>query len=65
MPKFKFERSDERINLVDMINKLGVKQIFEFSTNNFIPLFKDNGEEHTKFKINKVFQTNLLSVDEC
>ena len=65
MPKFKFERSDERINLVDMINKLGVKQIFEFSTNNFIPLFKDNGEEHTKFKINKVFQTNLLSIDEC
>ena len=64
MPKFKFEKSEERIDLVKMIKKLGINQIFEFSTNNFIPLFKDNGEEHKEFKINKAFQTNLLSVDE-
>ena len=64
MPKFKLEKSDERIDLVKMIEKLGVNQIFEFSTNNFIPLFKDNEEEHKEFKINKTFQTNLLRVDE-
>ena len=64
MPKFKFEDSKKRIDLVKMINKLGVKEIFDFSTNNFIPLFKDYMEEHPPFAISDVFQTNLLDVDE-
>ena len=58
MPKFKFNGVD-RINLKQMIKKMGINEIFEFSDTNFIPLVGDNS-----FRIEKIFQTNLLNVDE-
>ena len=42
-----------------MIEKLGVNEIFEDSYTNFVPLVGNN-----PFYINKVFQTNLLNVNE-
>lgn len=64
IPKFKFYDSNERIDLKNMLKKMGIKEIFEFSNINFLPLIENNGKEHELFKINKVFQTNLLNVDE-
>lgn len=58
MPKFNFDKVD-RINLKDMIEKLGVNEIFRVSYTNFIPLVGNY-----PFYINKVFQTNLLNVNE-
>ena len=64
IPKFKFYDSNERIDLKNMLKKMGIKEIFEFSNINFLPLIKNNEKEPEFFKINKVFQTNLLNVDE-
>ena len=58
MPKFNFNKID-RIDLKKMIKKMGINEIFQFSSTNFIPLL---GEK--SFRIEKIFQTNLLNVDE-
>ena len=59
MPKFKFWNNNERMDLIPMLSNIGIKEIFEFSDQNFIPMVGNN-----TFKISKVFQTNLLDVDE-
>ena len=59
MPKFKFLNQNIRMDLIKMLKSLGITKIFENSDKNFIPLLGTN-----YFKINKVFQTNLINVDE-
>ena len=60
MPKFNFDEID-RIDLKQMIKRMGVNEIFNFSSTNFIPLV---GDKMLPFRVENVFQTNLLNVDE-
>ena len=66
MPKFKFNNQNERLDLKEMLKNIGIKQIFENFEFEFDRLYQI--EKHlTKnqyCRINKVFQTNLINVDE-
>ena len=60
MPKFKFDDQNKRMDLKPLLKKMGINEIFRLSNTNFSRLTGNN----SPFKVDKVFQTNLLDVNE-
>lgn len=60
MPKFKFDDQRKRIDLTQLLKNMGISEIFNTSTTTFSILTGNN----TPFQIDKIFQTNLLDVNE-
>ena len=60
MPKFSFKEQN-KLNLTIMLNKIGLNNLFNDKEANFNKILYDN---NNKLCLNKIFQINLLDVNE-
>ena len=59
MPRFSFLEKN-KINLENMLQKIGIKSIFDSYSSDFTNIFQNSNN----IGINEVFQTNLIEIDE-